>query len=166
MVKSSLRPAALCCMREEKMRQKAHFLPQPFSCLCSAGICLVSSMGQGGGVGPFDTSFSFSIRHRRSALGSGDARREQAYLGVKGVLEDFTESFGVVLRFARLRGKQYGGFNPLGHGLAHELRRELHSPGEERETARMRCADGTDQAAESSTRGHSWQPFPPSRRYV
>lgn len=50
---------------------------------------------------------------------------EQAYLCVKSVLEDFTESFGVILRFARLRGKQYGGFHPLGHGLTHELGGEL-----------------------------------------
>lgn len=32
------------------------------------------------------------------------------------------------MRLARLRGKKYGGFHPLGHGLAHELGREFHSP--------------------------------------
>lgn len=61
------------------------------------------------------------------------------YLGVESVLEDFTEGFGVILRLARLRGEQYGGFHPLGHGLAHELGRELHGPAEkERGKLRMK----------------------------
>ena len=44
------------------------------------------------------------------------------------MLEDFAEGLGVVLRFARLRGEQYGGLHPLGHGLAHELGGKLHRP--------------------------------------
>lgn len=48
------------------------------------------------------------------------------------MLEDLTEGFGIILRLARLCGKQYGGLHPLGHGLAHELGRKLHSPAEMR----------------------------------
>lgn len=45
----------------------------------------------------------------------------EAYLGVKSMFEDLAQSFGVVLGFARLCGEQDGGFDPLGHGLTHEL---------------------------------------------
>lgn len=41
------------------------------------------------------------------------------------MLEDFTQSLGIVLRLARLSGEQDGGLHPLGHGLTHQLGREL-----------------------------------------
>lgn len=41
------------------------------------------------------------------------------------MLEDFTQSLGIVLRLARLGGEQDGGLHPLGHGLTHQLGREL-----------------------------------------
>lgn len=70
----------------------------------------------------------------------------KGYLCVKGVLEDFTERFGIILRLARLCSKQYSGFNPLGHSLAHEFRWKLHSPAEvKRKTMQMRCSKDKDQ---------------------
>lgn len=44
-----------------------------------------------------------------------------AHLGIKGMLEDLTQGLGIGLRFACLRGIENGCFDPLGHGLPHQL---------------------------------------------
>lgn len=43
------------------------------------------------------------------------------YLGIEGMLEDLTESFCIDLRLPCLGSVQDGGFDPLGHGLSHQL---------------------------------------------
>ena len=51
-----------------------------------------------------------------------------AYLRVERVLEDFTQSFGVCLWFARLSGVQNGAFNTPGEGFPHQMGWELYRP--------------------------------------
>lgn len=43
------------------------------------------------------------------------------YLGVESVLEDFAQRFCIDLRLPCFRGVQDGRFDPLGHGLSHQL---------------------------------------------